>query len=249
MDAIDLLMSGRADEAIKAYVEILAKNPDDPGAVDGLASAYMSVGRYADAIPLKWRVHERQRAQIKDHPGQQLQISIAYWCLDDRGRAIELVRGLCAGILDRTVGMGPDMAGGATFGLILHYMALTAGDSDNFNYALGFLRKLNVKFDRRPRLFRYPKETVKQLLGLLDFGDVLEAVTNERDLHNAYEVAQGSRSIKSAFGIALFHDGVLRRLQGNESDCMARMKQVFELGYQTDSIRWYLARRELGEGN
>jgi hypothetical protein len=245
MNAIDLLIAGRVDDAINAYLEILAVSPDDPGAVDGLASAYMGAGRYADAIPLKWRVHERQKAQTRDHPGQHLQISCAYWCLDDRPRAIDLARGLCVGILDQTIRMSPDMAGGATFGLILHYMAVTAEDSGNVKYASEFLSKLNTKYDERSASFRYPRETVKQLLGLMNFEDVLEAVAKENNLDAAYKAARGNRSIKSALGVALFHDGALRRAQNDEPGCMARVKEVFELGYQTESIRWYLARHEI----
>jgi tetratricopeptide (TPR) repeat protein len=245
MNALDFLMAGRANDAIKAYQEILARNSNDPGAVDGLASAYMLAGRYADSIPLMWRVHERQKAQTKDHPGQLLKISCAYWCLENRPRAIELARGLCSGISDRTIGMSPDMAGGATFGLVLHYMAVTAGDVGSTNYALEYFSMLAEKYDNRPSLFRYPRETVKHLLGLASFEDVLEAVSKKRTLDAAYEAAQENRSIKSGLGVALFHDGVLHRVRREEAACMVRMTRVFDLGYQTESIRWHLARYEV----
>jgi hypothetical protein len=49
--------------------------------------------------------------------------------------------------------MAPDQAGGATFGLILHYMAVAAGDAANVDYALRYLQKLNTKYDKHPHRF------------------------------------------------------------------------------------------------
>jgi len=61
----------------------------------------------------------------------------------------------------------------------------------------------------------------------------------------AYKAAESNRSIKLALGVVLFHDGVLRRAQSDEAACVDRMKQVFGLGYQTETFRWYLARHEV----
>lgn len=245
MAALDFFMAGQFKEAIVAYKAELSQYPNDIGSIDGLSKSYQATGNYTAAIPLMERVHEHQK-QNPDHPGQQLYLSTAYWCLEDRQRAIELVHGLCAAILNRTVSMAPDLAGGATFGLILHYMALTAGDGAERDYALSYLQKLNVKYDKRPSLFRYPVATVKQLLGERSFEDALEGATGERTLAAAYRLAERNRSIKLALGQALFHDGVIGRANGNELSCIARMQEVFALGYQTDSICWYLARHEVG---
>lgn len=245
MSALDHLMAGRFDEAITAYQAELAANPGNGGTISGLAHAYMGAGRYEEAIPWEWRVHERSKARNPDTPGELLYLSCAYWCLEDRGHAIELAHKLCAGILDRSISMAPDQAGGATFGLVLHYMAVTAEDEPNRNYSLDYLRQLNVKYDKRPKSFFYPMQTVKQVLGELSFEDALEGATKERSLPTAYEAAKTSRLVLSELGIALFHDGALRRSLGNETDCMERMQQVFDLGYQTESIRWQLARHEV----
>ena len=263
MTALDYLMAGRFDKAIKAYRIDLADYPDDGptissptpryrSVVAGLASAYMGAERYGDAIPLMERVHDHQKAKTPDAPGQHLYLSVAYWCLEDRVRAIELAHGLCAGILDSSVGMAPDLAGGATFGLILHYMAVTAGDEANRDYALRYLQKLNVKYDKRPRMFRYPVASVKQVLGEVAFEDALESATGGlenatgvRDLVAAYRAANGNRSTKAMLGVALFHDGAIRRANGDEAGCRRRMQEVFALGYQTEPVRWYLARHEV----
>lgn len=245
MSALELFAAGRFEEAIRAFREIIVIEPDDIGWIDGLAKSYCGIGDYRAALPLLYRVDAYQRKNTPDAPGQRLQIGTAYWCLDDCARAIKLIRELCAGILDRSVGMAPDQAGGATFGLVLHYMALTTGDDANRDYALEYLRKLNVKYDKRPTLFRYPVQTVKQILGEIAFEDALEGATKERRPAAACRAADNNRSVKLALGVALFHDGALRRASGNETGCMERMRQVFDLGYQTEPVHWYLARHEV----
>jgi tetratricopeptide (TPR) repeat protein len=244
MTALDLLMSGRFDEAIAAYRQALAINPDDLGSLDGLASALMNAGQYEEAIPLKMRLHECDKAENAGHPGQHLYLAAAYWCLEDRARAIEFAHGLCAAILDSSVTMAPDHAGGATFGLFLHYMAVTAGDNVNRDYALNFLQKLNVRYDKRPSMFRYPVATVKQLLGEASFEEALVSATGEHNLAAAYHKANESRSVMLRLGTALFHDGAIRRSNGDESACITRMQQVFALGYQTEPLCWSLSRHE-----
>lgn len=245
MEALDYLMAGRFGEAITAYHNELENDTDSRPALAGLASSLMGAGKYSEAIPLKWRVDKKNKAETPDSPGQHLYLSVAYWCLGDRTRAIELAHGLCAGILDRSVGMAPDLAGGATFGLILHYMAVTAGDDANRDYALRYLQKLNVKYDKRPRMFRYPVASVKQVLGEVAFEDALESATGVRDLVAAYRAAKEDRYIKAMLGVALFHDGVIRRANGDEAGCRRRMQEVFAIGYQTEPVRWYLARHEV----
>jgi hypothetical protein len=245
MRALDYLMTGRFAEAVTAYQMKLTACSDDQASASGLAHAYMGAGRYADAIPWEWRVHENAKKENPDSPGELLYLTCAYWCLEERSRAMELARELCNSIANGTVSMSPDQAGGATFGLILHYMAVTVRDGENHDFALEYLRKLNAKYRKRPTLFRYPVETVKQLLGEASFEDALEAATKERSLASAYTSAESNRSIKLALGIALFHDGALRRAQNDELACADRMKQVNDLGYQTDAFRWYLARHEV----
>jgi tetratricopeptide (TPR) repeat protein len=245
MDALRELMSGNFSEAVNGFEQELRLGPDDISSVDGLSAAYQGIGDYEKALPLMGRVHAYQKAGNPDAPGQLLAMACAYWCLSDRNKALGLVHELCASMLDGSVSMAPDQAGGATFGLVLHYMAETAKDGANRDYALDYLRKLNAKYDKRPTLFRYPVQTVKQVLGELSFEGALEGATKARSLPAAYQAAKSSRLALGELGIALFHDGALYRASGDEAGCMERMQRVFDLGYQTESIRWQLARHEV----
>jgi hypothetical protein len=248
MRAIDLLMSGRFEEAGAVYGDRLARNPDDVASLSGLSSALMSLGRYDEAIPLKWHLDSLNRIENPDSPGQLLHLSCAYWCIKQHGRAIELSKELCVGILKKTISMAPDQAGGATFGLVLHYMGVTHEDAIATDCALSYLRELNFKYNKTPSLFRYPMQTVKQVLGEASFEDVLEAVSRRRSVPAALEVAETTRIVLSELGVAFFHDGVIRRSSGDQTGCMAQIRRVFDLGFHTEGIRWQLARYELEEG-
>lgn len=255
--AYELRNAGHFDEAIAAYRNEIAANPGNIDLVYGLSQAYLGAGDYAEAIPLLWQVHHDEKAKIKDHPGQQLNIACAYWCTENRNQAIELARGLCEGILDRSIGMAPDLAGGATYGLILHYMTTTARDASNFEYALKYLKKLKVKYDKNPDRIQAPRQSVRQLLGNTSFKEVLReatySVVEKRpgvdDLSKAKKLAQKNISTKSALRVALFHDGVYRRTLGDEVGCMSRMKEVTDLGISGSLTRYYLARHEINRAN
>jgi len=242
MDAFDQLAAGNFKAAARMYQRKLGANPNAVGSMDGLAKAYMGLGNYQDALPLLQRVHECEKAEIKDHPGQQLQMACAYWCLEDRSHALELVRGLCNGVIDQTIGMAPDQAGGATYGLILHYMAISNGDTDNYDLALRYLEKTNKKYEKRPELYDAPRQTVRQILGKANFEEAYQEAAGPLSFS---DLKRSESSIKGALGVALFHDGVLRRVQDDEAGCAVRMKEVSDLGYQTDPFRWYLARHEV----
>lgn len=238
-------MAGKFEEAAAAFEGLVASEPNDIAWLDGLGKSYCAIGDFQAALPLLERVDAYQRKGTPDAPGQQFQMSVAHWCLESRAKAVELVRKLCADTLDGKIGMAPDQAGGATFGLVLHYMAVTMTDDINRNRALDFLRALNANYDKRPTLSRYPVQTVKQLLGEMAFEDALECATGAPALASAFRVAERSRSAMQRLGVVLFHDGAARRACGDEMGCLERMQHVFDLGHRTEPIRWQLARHEV----
>lgn len=136
MDALHELMAGNFSEAVRGFEQELSLAPDDIASADGLSKALQGAGNYRRALPLLERVHSYQKGSNPGAPGQLLPLSCAHWCRNDRDKALELVRDLCARMLDGSISMAPDQAGGATFGLVLHYMAVTAEDERNRNYAL-----------------------------------------------------------------------------------------------------------------
>jgi hypothetical protein len=242
------LIDGKFSEAISAYERELSRDPTNRSLSGGLASALMGAGEYEAAIPLKWAAHERAVKEIPDTCGELVNLACAYWCINDRARAIQLVHGLITGNLSGQINMAPDGAGGASFGLLLYYMAVTVGDQGERGYALAFLRKLKAKYDKTPTFFGDPKTTVQQLFGSASFEDALEGASRERAVKSALVKATMSRAVAVKLSVVLFYDGVFHRAASNEDGFQERMSQVHQLGYWADPLYWYFARNELVAG-
>ncbi len=244
-DPFDLLTAGRFAEAAQAYRLMQADEPKRRAATSGLAQALCGLGDYRAAIPFLEEEHRNDVLTLPGSPGKRLELACAHWCLDERSTAIELAHGLCADLLKRRVYMAPDLAGGATFGLVLHYMAVTARVPGEIDYALACLKALNAKYDKQPRRYRFPVQTVKQLLGEGTFEQAWEAARLRPDAVVLTQGPEPDRPVRIHESIALFHDGVQRRTRGDETGCLSRMRQVFEMGHRTDLICWRLARHEV----
>ena len=244
-EALDLLIDGQFAQSVDAYRKCLVENPHDSPSRAGLAAALMGAARYDEAIPLEWEVHERAVSQVPDTCGQLPELACAYWCIEDRERAIELAHDLVAGNLARKINMAPDLAGGCSFGLTLYYMAVSTGNAAERDYALAFLRKLKTKYDKNPLFYGFPKLCVQQLFGDASFEDALESATGERSLESATATARPSRAKVSDLSVVLFNDGSFRRGAGDEEGCARRMHQVFDLGFWAEPTHWYMARHEV----
>ncbi len=244
-DPFDLLTAGRFAEAAQAYRLMQADGSKRLAAASGLAHALCGLGDYRAAIPVLEEVHQHDVLAPPGSPGQRLELACAHWCLDERSTALDLAHGLCADLRKGKVYMAPDLAGGATFGLVLHYMAVTARVPEEIDYALACLKTLNAKYDKQPRRYDFPVQTVKQLLGQGTFEQAWKATRPRPDIVVLTQGPEPDRPVRIRESIALFHDGVQRRTRGDEAGCLSRMRQVFEMGHRTDLIRWRLARHEV----
>lgn len=171
MDALDLLESHKYAEAIAECRRRLALNADDYGAVETMALALRVLKRYQEAIPLFERVGARAKENklTPGHPGRQLDISCLYWFLEERQKAIALMRGLVDGILNGSIQYG-DLAGGMQQGLLLYYMAGTERQPDQMACALDYMRN-----------------RINQLKRMLPGLPVDYSITCRRSCRSAYE--------------------------------------------------------------
>jgi hypothetical protein len=249
-DPFDLLRAGRFAEAASGYRALRA----DPSpstrlaATDGLAQALCGLEDYRSALPLLTEVHRHESPATPGDPGRRLEMACAHWCLDERSEAIGLLHGLCADLAKRRVARAPDLAGGATFGLILHYMAVTTGVPEEVDYALACLTTLATKYDRWPSRYSFPVPVVRQLLGQGTFEQALEVARQSPAGLTPTSSPEPDRPVRIREAVALFHDGAQRRARGDEVGCLARMRQVIELSHRADLVRWYLARHEVARG-
>jgi tetratricopeptide (TPR) repeat protein len=240
MDALALLRTHRYAESISVCQKILVAKPNDIAAVDIMADSLRAIGRYADALPLFERVGAEEKAckVTPGHPGRQMPISCAYWCLGNHAQAVSLMHGLVKGILDGSIQYG-DAAGGMSQGLLLYYMGVTARKPEETSYALDYMRNRLKRSLVQP----WPCPVAQYYLGDISFEKVMEAVNRKRALPlDPTKVGLGRRR---DLIVALFHDGIKNRAQGDEERCLVRMRECHALEDPLIEEEWYLARYEV----
>jgi tetratricopeptide (TPR) repeat protein len=246
MKAHELLSARKYTDAIIEYRRALAKNPDDMGAVEGIAEALRAEGEYRESLSfferLQTQRREDERANRVPQGSDAWQIDIAclYWFLGNISIAIQRMHGLAAGILDGSIKYG-DAAGGMTQGLLLYYMAVTAKKPDKASFALTYMRNRIKKSFLRG----WPRPVAEYYLGDATFDDVMGEVNRQRvspAMMEAWKIELGKRR---RLTVALFHDGVRSRARGDEEQCRARMRECYGLENPLLEQEWYLSRHEV----
>jgi hypothetical protein len=151
------------------------------------------------------------------------------------------MRGLVQGIIDRSIEFA-DAAGGVQQGLLLYYMAVTTQDAEAASFALDYMRDRA----KRPAIRSWPGPVARYYLREIDFAEVLNAATGVADVQRAVDIARGKLLSRRRLCVALFHDGVRSRTQGAEDQCLARMRECYDLEDPLLEPEWYLARYEVG---
>ena len=200
------------------------------------------------ALPVYERVDVHERSDLVDtgRPGRRIDMSCCHWMMGDRAKAIELMREMVDGILDRSIEFG-DAAGGVQQGLLLHYMGVTANDKSAVSKARSYLRSRA----KRSAIELFPGPVARYYLGEIEFPDVLAAATKDkaRDVAEAIQVARTDLRCRRELCVAIFHDGVKARAQGSEQHCQTRMRECFSLENPIIEAEWYLARYEIEHGD
>ncbi|MCE3005824.1 MAG: tetratricopeptide repeat protein, partial [Rickettsiales bacterium] len=143
--ALDLLERLEFEESIAAYERHLKETPgEDIAALGGLARAYLAAGRYREAIPLFERVGLSEQKKLAGGINRRDVIAVLHWLLGERAVARTLIKEVVTGRLEGSIIYG-DGAGGATQGLLLHYMAVSDGVTEDVQYAVDYLANRNFK--------------------------------------------------------------------------------------------------------
>jgi tetratricopeptide (TPR) repeat protein len=241
----ELVWSHKYAEAIADLRRHLASNPTDMAAVGWMADTLRAAGEYAEALSLfeQLDAHERQdkvaNILAPGGPGRQIDIACLHWLLDDRAKAVQLMHGLAAGILDGSIKYG-DTAGGMSQGLLLYYMAVSETQPKEMSFALDYLRNRVEQADRQ----NWPCVVALYYLGDVAFADVMERV-DRRISTMPLAPATLDLGRRKRLCVALFHDGIKSRAQGNEARCLVRMRECFALENPVIEQEWYLARYEV----
>ena len=246
MALFDLLEAHQFDRVLVECEKRLRRDPDDMAAIGTAAAALKALGRYEEALPYYEKVgdYEKRDNVAVGRPGRQKDIACIHWMLGDKTLATQSMTALVDGILDGSINYG-DIAGGVSQGLLLYYMGLTAGDERAKTKALAYMRDRA----KRSAIRMFPGPVARYYLDLIDFGDVLAAVTEKygsvRDEAMALQLASTDLLRRRYLCVALFHDGIKARARGDERYCMKRMRECFALENPLIEQEWYLARYEV----
>jgi hypothetical protein len=256
-----LLFAHKYAEAVElAKQEYAQLWPTEDWTQASLARAHFVNGDYANSIPLYIEVSAGARASrfTPGNPGCEEEISVAHWCLGHRDEAIVLMKGLCAGILSNKIKYSSDGAGGGNQGLLLHYMATTIKDEALRQYALTYLEKVmarKVKELGREKAFEFcwPIPLMAFVLGDAPYSAVMKGATNSNfhkeppreELGAALEMAKRDLMTRRRFTNLLLQEATLARASGDETGCMAKMRQCYEMENPIIENSWYLARYEV----
>jgi len=247
-----LIKSQQYSEAIANLQRDLRRNPEDMAAVEGMALVLRAKGDYEGSLSFFRRL-VAQRASDETTkrltPGSaawQIHVACLYWLCQNRAKAIDLMKDLAAGILNGSIKYG-DAAGGMSQGLLLYYMAVTSNLPADVSFALDYLKnrvKRNVSQFGRPN---WPTPMAQYYLGEISFDGVMEAVSCLPTLTGPQAAEKKELSMRRRLCVAFFHGGVKFRAQGDEENCLARMKECVALENPLIEQEWYLARYEVGK--
>lgn len=249
----DLIRSHGYAEAIRGLRRRLESNPDDMAAVDSMADALRANGDYGEALSFFERLDAHRRADkiantlAPGSPGRQLDIACLHWLLDDRAQAMQMMHGLAAGILNGSIQYG-DGGGGMSQGFLLYYMAASEKSFTEMSFALDYLRS-RIKEQKNQLEEHYlrfwPTPLAAYYLGDVTFAAVMEAVNRRLNSTPPIPATSAEGARRKRLCVALFHDGVKSRAQGNEAHCLMRMRECYALENPMIVQEWYLARYEV----
>lgn len=243
----ELVQSHRYADAIPGLRQHLRNNPNDVAAVEWLALALRATGQYCEALSFYQRLAEHWRQDTVANtaaPGSapwDIDIACLHWLSDDRARAMQMMRGLAAGVLDGTIQFVSDAAGGMSRGLLLYYMAVSENKPEDMAFALIYLRD-RVK---RRMIQMWPCAIASYYLGDIPFAKVMEGVNERVVTMPPIDAATLELGTRMRLCEALFHDGIKSRADGDEAHCLARMRECAALENPMTKQEWYLARYEV----
>jgi len=254
----ELMRARRYAEVIAHLRQELGNSPENIAAIEVMAQALRANEEYAEALVFFERLaaHDREDKVANTlAPGRaawQIDIACLHWLADDHSRAVELMHGLAAGILDGSIKYG-DAAGGMSQGLLLYYMAITDHLSKEALFALDYLRnrikRILGQVGPSPAAQYYisqvwPSPVARYYSGDVAFDEVMEAVNRQPTLAKP-DQAKLELGRRRRLSVALFHDGLRFRARDDEGNCLARMRECCRLENPMIEQEWYLARYEV----
>jgi hypothetical protein len=170
-------------------------------------------------------------------------IAAVHWLMGNRDTAIEVAQSSVQGLLSGQINYA-DLAGGASNGLLLWYMAITKADIAVRDYAEKFLQKLSersrIKYWPGPlALLALEKKTAEEILrerwSTSNLDELIGQAPSKKNLLKRRELVQ-----------ALFYWATGLRKANHEEQCLALFSRCVSIPNPCGiEMEWYLAQREV----
>jgi hypothetical protein len=240
-EAQQLFKSYRFDEAVVAYERKLSSGLGDRWAnTGGLGRALMAAGRYAEAVPFLVEVGAHEKAQVPGALGRDLELSICEWLAGNREQGLIIMRSLVVGARDGTITYATDLVGGLSQGLLLHYMAVALGSTEERQLSVAYIKKLA----KSAKAKHWPGPVGKFIVGEMQWAEALMLGVGVSDLAEAKQIATTDLLKRRRLTNVLFNVAVSCRVSGDETGCQDWMRACAALQNPLIEYDWHLARAE-----
>ena len=240
MDPFELIFQDRYEEAIKVYTRRInqASEPDEFD-LGGRGMAFLCLGKYDEALRDLVKADDSRRNKLIGSPGCIEDIAITLWMKGEKAEAIKTARSAVDGLIKGEIEYA-DLAGGVGPGLLLWYMAVSLGDSDNKSYALKYLKQLSKK----SKIKYWPGPLAKFVLGSLIFQDVLKEIGKSSNINKLKKKSRKDMLLRRRLLSTIFYQGVKKLDEGDNESFSRAMVEITELKNTAIELEWYLARYE-----
>ena len=237
-----LLTEHRFEEAVCQYGDELQQEPNDAALWADYSKALLCLGRFPEALAGYQRANTL--ANLRDFGCRDPFLEHAgtvQWLLGDRTAAIRTLTEAVDGIQRGTIKYA-DQAGGATPGLLLWYMGVTARCDAAVAHVEKYLRKLAKK----PKIQYWPGPAVQFVLGGAAFEQMRDADVQMAglDLPGLLGKAGEDLFTRRHAVQALFYQAAKHRHDGLEDECLSTMRICAGLKNPVIELEWFLARAE-----
>ena len=239
MEPWNLIFQHKYAEVAAAYNEILKDSPDDKLALAARASALLCMGNLRDANSEFARANELdKRKSGGESSGYSDDLAVTHWLLAERSEAMLVLKEVIDGLRTNRVQYA-DLAGGASHGLLLWYMALIEEDDGSKEYSLAFLDELVAK---RALSKCWPRILALFVLDRVTFDEVLIDIGESRRLWFIERRARKDLHVRDQLCKAKFYLGAKQLERGKEIDYRKLLAECAALENPIIVPEWFIAK-------
>lgn len=240
MNAWDLVLQHRYEEALVTYDSVVRLTPNDYLAQANRATDLLCMGRIEDALRGFIVVDDLLGKHFGGKSGAYSEsIASIQWTMGNRREAMAKLRqtaeSIRAGRIEFT-----DAAGGVGCGLLLWFMGIVGEDSDTVAYSRDYLELLS----QSTKIKSWPGPIGMYVLGKATLGSVLRKAGGTEDISEIAERANSDLLTRRQYCQILFYLATQKYSEGDVAGYLQGMTHCSQLENPIIEHEWYLASAE-----